>query len=48
MTNPKILERVQALYEAGEVDAERVQTFSDLSIITPQEAAEIVGGIEDE
>ena len=41
MTNPKILERVTALYEAGEIDDVKLHEYVAKGVIT-QEETEII------
>lgn len=43
MTNPKILERVTALYEAGEIDDAKLDEYVAKGVITEEEAQAIRG-----
>lgn len=44
MTNPKILERVAALYASGEIDDAKLNEYVEKGVITPEEADAIRGG----
>ena len=44
MTNPKILERIKALYAAGEIGADKLADYVAKGVITQAEADEISGG----
>ena len=44
MTNPMILQRITALYEAGEIDDAKLAVYVEKGIITQEEADEIKGG----
>lgn len=44
MTNPKILERVAALYESGKIDDAKLDEYVEKGVITQEEAKK--SGIE--
>lgn len=44
MTNPKILERVTALYNAGEIDDAKLAEYVAKGVITDEEAEAIKQG----
>lgn len=46
MSNPIILKRIRALYEAGRITAEAVLRYVAEGLITQEEADEIIGGNE--
>ena len=43
MTNPKILERITALYNAGDIDDAKLVNYTEKGIIAHEEAEEIKG-----
>ena len=44
MTNPKILERVAALYASGEIDDAKLDEYVEKGVITREEAERIKEG----
>ena len=46
MTNPKILERIAALYAAGEIDDAKLDDYVAKGVITEEEANAIKGVAE--